>query len=177
MGAWRPQVEDGKPLVLVVAFAFATPPQAWVNQVLRRKVFTLKQEFKERMFTYSQPDLAIGLKQVPQLRVIEEKEGQPSPTLRIVHEALAWAKEIDATEIRIVAAAPHVWRCKRDLKKVLKEKGAVLPVTVEHVPEVGWFGWFHHSSTQKRTRSAFAWYQRDILLWLMPWAIYKRVAG
>lgn len=174
----KPKVAIPAEKVLIVAFAFATPPEAFVNGVLRREVCHLQQNvFADKAWVFTQPDLATGLEDIFKLKTIDEEEGKPSPTLRIARQAAKWAKELGSSEIHLVGAAPHMWRIVRDMKAVLREAKMKLPVVVERIPEVGWFGWFHKSSTQKRTQSAFAWYQRDLILWLIPYFIYKRIAG
>lgn len=109
---------------------------------------------------------------------IEEKEGNPPPTLRIARGAVKLAKQQGIRKLLVVAARPHLWRCIRDLKYAIREAKAQIKVFVcREIKQLPENKWFDPDSTQKRARSFWKWWPREIILRLMPMAIYRRVAG
>lgn len=162
-----------------MGFAFATPASAFVNQVLRHRVVDIYNEQAGEVNIFTHCDLGDLLPPIVRMRMqmTREEEGKPSTTLRMAREAVAFARKYRMTEIRVVAAKPHMWRCLRDIAKAMEEAKINLPIIREDFERMSWFAWFHKSSTQPRTRSPWAWLQRDVLLWLMPWKMYKRIAS
>lgn len=109
---------------------------------------------------------------------IGEQPGNPPSTLRFARGAVRWANRNKFDELWVVAAEPHLWRCVRDLKEAVRESGENIDVWV--CEEGGQYrdnSWFCNESSQKRTRSAEAWNRRERVLKLMPFFIYKLIAG
>ncbi len=108
----------------------------------------------------------------------EEEPGSPPPTLRIARGAVKWAKRHGLTELWVVAAKPHLWRALRDVQQAVREAEEQIEVQscneVEQYPESSWFC---PDSTQDRVRSSEAWDKRENIIKLMPFFVYKRVAG
>jgi hypothetical protein len=124
---------------------------------------------------YTQLDVNPG-KDIEIIRT-EEEAGCPLPTLRIARGAVQWAKERGFTELWIVAAKPHLWRCERDLAQAVKEAKTQIGVYVcPEINEINERKWFCHSSFLFHTRSREKWLRRETILRAMPFFIYKRVA-
>lgn len=109
---------------------------------------------------------------------IQEKKDSPPSTLRIVMEALEWARGRKIEEIEVVAAMPHMRRCIRDIELGAKELG--LRIRVHQNTLVGMYhyeSWFDQFSTQWWTRTQLGWRIREGITWLLPWEIYRIVAS
>ena len=125
---------------------------------------------------YTQLDVRVELR--VEVSYTSEKAGNSPPTLRIARGAVEWAKQRGFKELWIVAAKPHLWRALRDTKQAVREIGE--EIKVRACTEVWWYpedSWFCLDSTQAFTRSQGAWSMRDIILKLMPFFIYKRIAN
>lgn len=159
-----------KERVGIVVFAFGTPSTTKANELLakvgvgRCHVYSSVQVFTQRDIAITDTDISV--------QYCMENPGNPPPTLRIARQAVVWAKKERIMHLGIVAASPHVWRCRRDLLYAIKEANAQIGVFsiysgVEYSPE----------STQPRVRSPKDWWPREIILRCMPMWLYRRVAG
>ncbi len=158
----------------IVAFSFGVPETIRSNYQIAEIASWRAQEFD--LPVYTQHDVRIG----PGIRVAytEEEPDNPPPTLRLARGAVQWAKGIGLTELLVVAAKPHLRRALRDLKKAVREAGAM--IEVHYCTEIERYSassWFCPDSTQDRVRSRWAWYQRELILRFMPFWLYKRVAS
>ena len=107
----------------------------------------------------------------------KEEKGSPPPTLRIARGAVNWAKELGFKELWIVAAKPHLSRCKRDLNYAVDESESQIYVRIcGDIYNYSEDEWYCPESEQKHTRSAKDWRKRERKLKKMPMFIYKRVA-
>lgn len=158
----------------VVAFAFGTPstirPNTRIASITARKARELQAP------VYTQADIALepGVETVQ----IDEKDGKPPPTLRIARGAARWAKARRLTELWVVAAKPHLWRAERDLREAVQEVGGGITIRVpDEIRNSPSHEWFCCDSEQERTRSASAWKKRECILRIMPFSLYKLIAG
>ncbi len=160
----------------VVAFAFGTSkPNQTILPNRRIRMIALCRARHENAPIFTQLDVPICDYPV---EYTEEEPGSPPPTLRIARGAVRWAKSRGITELWIVAAKPHLWRAERDLREAVKECRAQIKVHV--APETAKYGdeqWFCPDSTQRRTSSCTEWNKREKILRLMPFFIYRLVAG
>ena len=158
----------------IVAFAFGTPDSIFPNWRIAQITLRKARELDGRV--YAQLDIRVE-KGVP-VEYTEEEPGNPPPTLRIARGAVQWAKQHRLTELWVVAAKPHLWRVLRDVQQSVQEDGALIEVHVcEEIKQYSKDSWFWPDSTQKRTRSWKNWWPRELILRLMPFFIYKRVAS
>ena len=158
----------------IVAFAFGTPDSIFPNWLIAKITLRKARELDGRVYT--QLDIRVE-KGVP-VEYTEEEPGNPPPTLRIARGAVQWAKQHRLTELWVVAAKPHLWRVLRDVQQSVQEDGALIEVHVcEEIKQYSKDSWFWPYSTQKRTRSWKNWWPRELILRLMPFFIYKRVAS
>ena len=158
----------------IVAFAFGTPDSIFPNWRIAQITLRKARELDGRVYT--QLDIRVE-KGVP-VEYTEEEPGNPPPTLRIARGAVQWAKQHRLTELWVVAAKPHLWRVLRDVQQSVQEDGALIEVHVcEEIKQYSKDSWFWPYSTQKRTRSWKNWWPRELILRLMPFFIYKRVAS
>lgn len=159
---------------LVVAFAFGTPADIKSNKCIARFASRLARKLEAPVYT--QRDVPIRYK--GRVMYTDETHGNPPPTLRMARGAMRFAKELGAQEIWIVAAKPHLERCRRDIREAASEIrfDPQIPYCEESM-KYRWDSWFCPDSTQKRTRSKDAWERRERILRLMPFFIYKHVAS
>jgi len=155
----------------IVGFAFGTDSSILSNERIGRIASYEAKLSNSAVFT----QLDVHIERGVEIEYITDGVGNPPPTLRIARGAAQWAKRLGVAELKIVAASPHRWRCKRDLEYALREAGVKAKV-LAHIP-LGDEGWFCENSTQTRTRSPWRWWPREIILRLLPMSIYKRVAG
>jgi hypothetical protein len=162
---------------LIVAFAFGIPETTLANALIASIASTCARTEHASIYTQSTeylsfPDPAINVER------ITEEPGKPAPTLRIARAAVAWAKENRIRFIWIACARPHLWRCRRDLTQAIKEAGVhiqlrVCPLVLRSKSIV----WFSPKSTQARTQNAFNWFSREVIVWLMPFWLYNKIAS
>ena len=160
----------------VVAFAFGVPRTISAN----RRIANIMKEYSLRYGApaYTQPDVMLLDSRI-EVEYIDEKPGNPSPTLRIARGAVQWARRREISTLLVVAARPHLSRCLRDLDYARRELGygwLTIDVCVElHI--VSENEWFCPESTQKRTQTREAWERRERIIRLMPMWLYKLVAS
>lgn len=167
----------------VVAFGFGVPYSIASNIIIARiaseKARALGEPGKP-VAVFTQQDVQLP-SDIP-VFYTQETPGDPPPTLRIVRELVIWMLWNGVNEIWIVAAEPHLWRCVRDLERVLRATKAFdvqinFGVCKEIYKEPKGV-WYCSDSTQKRTVSKWEWFWKyDIVLQVMPWWIYKRIAS
>jgi len=81
-------------------------------------------------------------------------------------------------EIWIVAAKPHLWRCIRDLNEAIREYNTNIKIKIcEEIYKYSANEWFCKDSKQTRTRSQFNWWIREVIIKLIPFSIYKKIAN
>ena len=177
----------------VVAFAFGAPSNITSNgriaEIAVKKAIELACPADIRQaLIYSQKDVyfSYSLKRlVPpamsafvNVQYTAEAEGDSPPTLRMARGAVAWAKRLGIGELWIVAAKPHLWRCKRDLEYAVREARARIKVCVcGEIASSREDEWYCPESTQPRVCSKEAWRKRERILELMPMFIYKLIAS
>lgn len=165
-----------------MAFAFGVPSKIKPNQLIAE--IALKEAKKLGAPIYTQLDISIEDKEV-KVAYTKEKRGNPPPTLRIARGAVDWANKLGLKELWIVAAVPHLKRCKRDLRFAVDEdrekKGRTgLKIGVFYCKDIKKHQeeeWYCSQSEQKRTRSSKDWRWREKMLLMMPMSLYKRIAG
>jgi len=156
----------------VVAFAFGAPETILSNRRIALIASRAARTFNAPVYT----QVDIKLKPEIEVEYIEEKPGRPPSTLRIARGAVQWAKKNKFEVLLIVAAAPHLWRCQRDLKYAVLEAKAGIVVQVCG-DEFRKDEWYCPNSTWARVRSQEAWQRRERILKLLPMFIYKVVAS
>lgn len=158
----------------VVAFAFGVPDTIRPNQRIAEIASKKARELNGQIYT----QLDIRVDEGVPVEYTEEEPGNPPPTLRIARGAVQWAKRHGCTKLWVVAAKPHLWRALRDVQQAVREVGVRIEVRackeIEQYPEDSWFC---PDSTQDRVRSREAWDKRENIVNLMPFFVYKRVAG
>jgi hypothetical protein len=155
----------------IVAFAFGVPYTIESNKIIA----TIAQEnsLEHKAPIYTQSDIVIN-----ETLNINYIEGDQPPTLRIAREAIKWAKKNDLDGLLIIAAAPHINRAMRDMKMAIKEaKQKIILIKCLDVYNYPKAIWFCSNSSQTRTKSKMEWYKREIILKILPFFIYKRIAN
>jgi len=158
----------------IVAFAFGAPCTIESNKRIARIASHKAHEFGAPVYTQCDIFIEHGI----EVYNCEEIESLPPPTLRIARGAVQWAQEQRLSELWIVAAQPHLWRCLRDLERAVRETEAQIKILA--CEEIWYYppdGWFCLNSTQERTRYREAWDKRERILKFMPFFIYKRIGS
>ena len=166
---------------LIVAFAFGAPSSVWSNAFIASTALDASLRLDAPIFTQPDTGSPPGTVNRPTI-TIAEPPGKPAPTLRIARTAVQWAKQNGVQNIHIVAAAPHLWRCRHDLALAIHEAGGGIDVHVAHEKEFSEFprrAWFCAEGTQWYTNSRIRWYLRDSILryFLVPLGLYRFVAS
>ena len=158
----------------IVAFAFGVPCIIRSNQFIAYIASWQARNFGAPVYTQLDVCIEPGI----EVQYTDEQADSPPSTLQIARGAIQWAKHLGFTELWIVAAKPHLWRCIRDLTYAVQEAGVQIRICVcqeiEHYPEDQWFCL---ASTQERTRSKQGWQKRERFLKLLPMWVYKHVAN
>ena len=96
----------------------------------------------------------------------------------VAHKASNLAEMHVVNTIYVVCAPPHAARCIRDVERAVKDAGLTVEVKMAFYEGTFTYGdWFDPGSTQPHVRSAFRWWQREMILRLLPWKVYLRVAS
>jgi len=165
----------------VAAFAFGQPATIWSNQQIADIASSYSRADGLTIFT--QQDIDVRLAGGPVGARVEylpnEDPKNPPPTLRIARWVIQRAIEEGIGEIIVVAGRPHIWRAMRDMEMAAEEKGflqlAIMPATeIWNTPETKWYC---PDSTQKRVQNKENWRDREALLEMMPFVVYKMVAS
>jgi hypothetical protein len=156
----------------VIALAFGAPWELPGNREIARMVF------KRQCPIFTQADIQFN-KDLPvkDVTYCTEVPGEPPPTLRICREGVKWAVERGYKELWLACARPHLWRAKRDLVRAIKEARADIVVFLCREIKEAKVNWITSASIQPRTKNWFNWYKREVILWFMPFSIYKKVAS
>ena len=159
----------------IVAFAFGRPQTLPSNKLIAK--IAMQQSWEHAAPIFTQLDVPIHNEILDVEYAFENIGGHPPSTLKIAQEAIAWASRRSITDIVVVAAKPHMWRCLRDLKE---ESYIQSEARIRIVPFVNWAqyqlsDWFCEESTQPWTTSWTKWSRRDFVLRMMPFWLYKRV--
>ncbi len=173
----------------VVAFAFGAPQDIKPNRMISDIAWAEAHEWHREWYlnegnrpVYTQADVWVcGEDDGIDVTRVSEQAGNPPPTLRIARGAVQWALQRNLEKLVVVAAPPHMWRAVRDLRRAADEAGADIYVVASPLlrqqPYAEEYMWYCASSLQKRTRTKREWQKRDIILKLMPFLFYKRVAS
>ncbi|PIU98252.1 hypothetical protein COS61_02435 [Candidatus Wolfebacteria bacterium CG03_land_8_20_14_0_80_40_12] len=160
----------------IVAFAFGAPKNILSN--LWIAIFAEKWAKRLRTEIYTQRDVSIEIGFGIKAEYIAEEPGSPPSTLRMARGAVLWAENRGFNEILVVAANPHVWRCKRDLEYVIRERKANIKVSIcEYNSMTSEYWWYCQDSVQPRTRSRSNWRRREWVLERLPMWAYSFLAS
>jgi hypothetical protein len=161
----------------IVAFAFAVPWTVRSNQLIAELALERAREAGAPIFTQANVQFPPGAD--IEVTYVEEKPGEPPPTLRIARAAVRWALLKRLDELVIVAAGPHMWRAVRDMREAAKEIGAGW-MTICPQPKIDMYAeenWFCPDSIRPWTQSKEAWRKRERILEVMPFWLYKGIAS
>lgn len=151
-----------KAVILALAFG-----QGWtINLPLKWQVEKMVAQTQGSEI-YTQHDLGVILNMPVQILGIAQQRGKYMSTLAVIEQFAQMAKMLGYSHVKLIAAKQHMWRCYRDLKKVLPTVAIErVPVEVPYTPD-----------TQTWVSSPLRWWFREIILRLLPWKIYKLLCG
>lgn len=157
-----------------MAFAFGSPSTILSNRRIAQ--IALEKSLKLNAPIYTQIDVCI--KDNILVDYIIQRDSYPPTTLQIAKGAVQWAKESGFSELWIVAAMPHLWRCKRDLAGVIRETKAEIKIKIcEKNKKMRYSYWFCQDSIQLHTQSQENWEAIEKIIKRIPFCFYKYLAG
>lgn len=157
----------------IVVFAFGAPATIHSNRILAK--IASDKAHKLSIPIYTQADII--LENDIDVERIQEKHGNPPPTLKISKRAIRWAEKRHIRKLFVVAATPHLWRCLRDLNAVKEETKYDVSIYVyDEIYRLPDYIWFCPNSRQIWTRSRIIWKLRENILRLMPLWLYKYIS-
>jgi len=166
----------------IVAFAFGSPASILPNRFLKEAAASVAFKQSARLIL-TQKELPFP-SSITIVRFISEAENA-EPTLRIARWAIEEAIKEGLTRLIVVAVGPHIWRCLRDIRWAIRQNKKAANIQVEEADLRG-NTCAHYlyppicysvESTQPRSRSALAWWPRELLLRCMPMWLYAIIAG
>lgn len=158
----------------VLPFAFGVPETILSNRRIAQIASQKARELGAPVYTQLDIHIDDGI----EVEFTEEQPGNPPPTLRFARGAVEWARRKNLTNLWIVAAKPHLWRCVRDLDRAIRESDAQIKIYVcEKIEQYPEDEWFCADSTQKRTQSRKNWEGRERIIKRMPFFVYKLIAS
>lgn len=158
----------------ILPFAFGVPETILSNRRIADIASQKAREFEAPVYTQLDISIDDGIK----VEFTEEQPGNPPSTLRFARGAVQWARRKALTDLWIVAAKPHLWRCIRDLTRAIREAGVQIEIHVcEEIEQYPEEEWFCADSTQERTQSRKNWESRERIIKLMPFFVYKLIAS
>ncbi len=162
----------------IVAFSFGTPARKASNMAIAGIAAKVSNELGAPVFTQRDVDFsALEKKPVAFTYVLGEVPGRPPSTLYMARGAVKWAMKLDAKELIVVAAKPHIWRCLRDLEYVIQKSGVPVEVILcKQIFEYPDENWFQMDSFDSRTRTTKNWWRAENILRMMPMWMYKALA-
>jgi hypothetical protein len=157
----------------ILPFAFGVPETIFSNWRIAQIASQKARELGAPVYT----QLDIRIDDGIEVEFTEEQPGNPPSTLRFARSAVKWARNKNLTELWIVAAKPHLWRCIRDLKNVIRELKVQIEIHIcDEINQYPEDEWFCTNSAQKWTQSKKSWQDRERIIKLMPFFIYKFIA-
>ena len=157
----------------ITVFSFGAPANIRSNRALSKIAMEKAHKLKAPIFT--QLDIKIEDSTI-ETDYVREKPGNPPPTLLIAQGAVKWAKRKEITDLWIIAARPHLWRCMRDLAYARRASVEIQFHICNEIYEYSDIDWFCVNSVQKRTQSREEWEKRERLIKRMPFSIYRLVS-
>ncbi len=158
----------------IVAQAFGVPCTINSNKIIAKLASQKARDFLATVYTQADVLVELGI----DVEYIFEESGNPPPTLRIARSAVQWAKRNKLEKIFIVAAKPHLWRCIRDFNYAVQESKAQIEICAcKEIEQYLEDEWFCLDSRQIRTCTKWDWWSRELILRLIPFCIYKRIAS
>lgn len=155
---------------VILAFAFGTSDL--VNWQIAQQVDLLAKEYSVPVI--AQEEVATRMYVKAEVVIAPSQEVCLS-TLHICRQFESGANQRHWNKVLVVAAPPHQKRCVRDLGMLgfgaQTETGALTEWFTY------WQWWYDKTSHQRWTRGPLRWWLREIPLRLLPWWLYKLVAG
>jgi len=157
----------------IVAQAFGAPYTVHSNKIIAQIASQKAQEFSAPVYT----QLDVLIKEGIDVEYTYEQPGVPPPTLRMARDTVKWAKRKGFRKLWIIAAKPHLWRCIRDFTYAVQETKEQIEIhSCKEIEQYSDSVWFCTNSKQVRTRSKWNWWSRELIIKLIPFSIYKRIA-
>ncbi len=154
---------------MIVAFGFSKDGKA--NPAIAGKAEYLSKYFGD-VPIFTQGDVAryFYSKALP-VTVADESERYLS-TLGIINSLRAIAEKQGWKTALVLAAPCHEWRCARDLRK-----SGFKVSTGDYLRSYPKAHWYHREDSQLWVRNPRIWWAREVVLRLLPWGLYARIAA
>ncbi len=159
---------------IIIAFAFGVP----ANILSNINIATIASNKAKKLGSPIYTQIDIQINSDVEVKYIEEKPDNLPTTLRMARGVVQLSVQNGYNEIWIVAAKPHLWRCIRDLNEAIREYNTNIKIKIcEEIYKYSANEWFCKDSKQTRTRSQFNWWIREVIIKLIPFSIYKKIAN
>jgi hypothetical protein len=148
---------------VILALAFGVGQT--INYPLKRQVERLANKGYP---VYTQHDLGVILEiKLGVSLLMAHQPGDHISSLAIIEQFAQAAKVNNWKVVKLVAARQHLWRCARDLEKILPEVDIdKIPVETAYLPDI-----------QPWVTSPLRWWTRESIIRILPWRLYKRLCG
>ena len=94
----------------ILPFAFGVPETILSNRRIAQIASRKAHELGAPVYTQLDIHIEAGI----EVEFTEEQPSKPPSTLRFARGAAQWARRKNLTDLWVVAAKPHLWRCVRD---------------------------------------------------------------
>ncbi len=159
--------------IVVVAFAFSKTGQS--NLTIAKRATALAKAWKAPIFTQNDVALHIDPKAEGVVLFTAKQTAGYLSTFGIVRDLKGLSKIAGWTRAIVVAAPSHDGRCIRDLEMMGFD---VIQDRDFHLRRHTLKGhWYNPRDPQLWVRNPLIWWMREAILRLMPWGIYRRIAG
>jgi len=147
----------------IVAFAFGPPDSIEPNQTL--SIITTKKARELNARVYAQKDIKITAKGV-KVDYVKQNNKKALSTLQVAEKTVEWIKKNNITNLYVMAAKPHLWRCKRDIGEILEREK--INITIHTCFELIFKeNWFYDIRDEKE------WIKREKIIKKMPFWLYS----
>jgi hypothetical protein len=147
---------------VILALAFGSGQL--INYPLKREVEKLSN--LKGYPVYTQHDLGVILELNSGISLLmAHQDGDHISSLAIIKQFAQVAKMNHWNSVKLIVAKQHLWRCSRDLKKVLSSV---------YVQEIG-VEMAYLQDLQPWVTSPLRWWTRELIIRVLPWSLYKRL--
>lgn len=151
-----------KTVILALAFGVGCP----INYPIKKEVERLANLKGYPIFT--QQDLGSTLELTLKVPLTMAYQfGDDISSLAVIRQFAHFVKLNGWTNVTLIAARQQIWRCARDLRRLLpKVYIHEIPVDTGYIPDI-----------QRRVTSPLIWWSRELVVRALPWPLYQRLCG
>jgi len=151
-----------KPPILAMAFGVSRQSNYSIKKVVEIVAN------RKGCLIFAQPDLGSTLELNSEVSlVIACQFSENISSLAVIRQFAHFVKLNGWTNVTLIAARQQIWRCARDLRRLLpKVYIHEIPVDTGYIPDI-----------QRRVTSPLIWWSRELVVRALPWPLYQRLCG